>query len=53
MATSRVKVFGVNFADTKPSHVLHQTFVLFLIILLLYTAVNIFADELPSKCDAA
>jgi amino acid transporter len=40
------KVLGVNFADTKPSHILHQTFVLFLIILVLYTVVNIFADRL-------
>jgi amino acid transporter len=41
-----LKVFGVNFADTKPSHILHQTFVLFLFILVLYTLVNIFADRL-------
>src|SRR5436309_2420548 len=41
-----LKVFGVNFADSKPSHILHQTFVLFLIILVLYTVVNIFADRL-------
>src|SRR5206468_11136029 len=41
-----LKIFGEHFADTNPSHVLHQTFVLFLIILLLYTAVNIFADRL-------
>src|SRR5438552_4464709 len=41
-----LNIFGVNFADTKPSHVLHQTFVLFLIILVLYTVVNIFADRL-------
>jgi len=41
-----VEIFGVNFADTKGSHILHQTFVLFLIILILYTVVNIFADRL-------
>src|SRR5438552_17679060 len=46
LALYGAKVFGVNFADTKPSHVLHQTFVLFLIILVLYTVVNIFADRL-------
>src|SRR5438445_3534622 len=46
LALYGAKVFGVNFADTKPSHVLHQTFVLFLIILIGYTAVNIFADRL-------
>src|SRR5712691_4670428 len=41
-----LKIFGVDFADSKPSHILHQTFVLFLIILVLYTVVNIFADRL-------
>jgi amino acid transporter len=41
-----LEIFGVNFADAKPSHILHQTFVLFLIILILYTVVNIFADRL-------
>jgi amino acid transporter len=41
-----VKVFGESFADTKPSHILHQTFVLFLMILVFYTVVNIFADRL-------
>src|SRR5215831_21205305 len=41
-----VEIFGVNFADTNGSHILHQTFVLFLIILVLYTVVNIFADRL-------
>jgi len=41
-----LKIFGVNFADSKPSHILHQTFVLFLIILTFYTIVNIFADRL-------
>jgi amino acid transporter len=41
-----LKIFGEHFADTNPSHILHQTFVLFLIILVLYTLVNIFADRL-------
>src|SRR5438445_769825 len=41
-----LEIFGVNFADSKPSHILHQTFVLFLIILILYTLVNIFAHRL-------
>jgi amino acid transporter len=41
-----LKIFGEHFADTNPSHVLHQTFVLFLIILIGYTVVNIFADRL-------
>src|SRR5439155_6301410 len=38
-----VNVLGVNFGDT--SHVLSETFLLFLIILALYTLVNIFADR--------
>src|SRR6266849_6819899 len=46
LALYGLKIFGVNFADSKPSHVLHQTFVLFLIILVFYTVVNIFADRL-------
>jgi amino acid transporter len=41
-----VKVWGESFADTTPSHILHQTFALFLIILVFYTVVNIFADRL-------
>src|SRR2546423_8301400 len=36
-----LNIFRVNLADTKPSHVLHQPFRLFLIILLLYTAVDL------------
>src|SRR5436309_10678394 len=39
-------VLGINFATTNPSTILHETFLLFLIILVLYTAVNIFADRL-------
>jgi amino acid transporter len=38
-----LNIFGMNFGDTK--HVLGETFVLFLLILLLYTVVNIFADR--------
>jgi amino acid transporter len=38
-----VNVLGVNFGDT--SHILSETFLLFLIILALYTLVNIFADR--------
>src|SRR5437660_1542137 len=41
-----VKVFGFNFTDSNPKHILHATFVLFLIILIGYTVVNIFADRL-------
>jgi amino acid transporter len=40
------KVLGINFATTSHSEILHQTFVLFLIILVFYTVVNIFADRL-------
>jgi amino acid transporter len=42
----RLHVFGFSFADTNPEHILHATFVLFLIILIGYTVVNIFADRL-------
>jgi amino acid transporter len=38
-----LNVLGVNFGDT--THVLSETFLLFLIILALYTLVNIFADQ--------
>ncbi len=38
-----LNIFGVNFGDTN--HILSETFLLFLIILLLYTVVNIFADR--------
>src|SRR5437773_5989942 len=38
-----VNVIGINFADT--SHILSETFLLFLIILAFYTLVNIFADR--------
>jgi amino acid transporter len=38
-----VDVLGLNFADTE--HVLRETWILFALILLLYTVVNIFADR--------
>jgi amino acid transporter len=38
-----VDVFGLNFADTN--HVLRETWILFALILILYTVVNIFADR--------
>ena len=38
-----VDIFGINFGDT--AHILSETFLLFLIILVLYTVVNIFADR--------
>jgi amino acid transporter len=39
-------ILGINFATTNPSTILHETFLLFLLILVLYTLVNIFADRL-------
>jgi amino acid transporter len=39
-----LNVLGINFGDTQ--HILSETFLLFLIILALYTLVNIFADRL-------
>jgi amino acid transporter len=39
-----LNVIGINFADTK--HILSETFLLFMIILALYTLVNIFADRI-------
>jgi amino acid transporter len=39
-----VDIFGIDFSDT--SHVLSETWLLFFIILLLYTVVNIFADRI-------
>jgi amino acid transporter len=37
-------IFGINFGDTE--HILSEQFLLFLIIMVLYTLVNIFADRL-------
>jgi amino acid transporter len=39
-------IFGIDFATANPSTILHQTWLLFLIILIGYTVVNIFADRL-------
>jgi amino acid transporter len=41
-----VNIFGIDFATTNPSTILHETWLLFLIILIGYTVVNIFADRL-------
>jgi amino acid transporter len=41
-----LNVLGINFATTNPSTILHETWLLFLIILIGYTVVNIFADRL-------
>ena len=41
-----LNVLGINFATTNPTTILHETFLLFLIILVGYTVVNIFADRL-------
>jgi amino acid transporter len=41
-----LKIGSIDFATTNPSAVLHHEFVLFLLILVLYTGVNIFADRL-------
>src|SRR6478672_2126114 len=41
-----LKIGSIDFATTNPSAVLHHEFVLFLLILVLYTVVNIFADRL-------
>ena len=41
-----LNVLGINFATTNPKTILHETWLLFLIILIGYTIVNIFADRL-------
>src|SRR5438034_6742052 len=41
-----VTIGGINFATSNTSAILHHQFVLFLIILFLYTVINIFADPL-------
>jgi amino acid transporter len=43
LAIYGVDIFGMNFADTK--HVLGETWLLFFLILVFYTGVNIFADR--------
>jgi amino acid transporter len=39
-----LNIFGVDFGDTE--HILGETFLLFVLIMVLYTLVNIFADRL-------
>ncbi len=46
LASYSVNVFGIDFATTNLSTILHEDFLLFVIILIGYTAVNIFADRL-------
>jgi amino acid transporter len=46
LADYGVNVIGIDFTTSKPSTILHETWLLFLIILIGYTIVNIFADRL-------
>src|SRR5262249_31393763 len=46
LALYGVNVIGINFATTNPTPILHQTLLLFLMILIGYAAVNIFAARL-------
>ena len=46
LALYGVNILGINFATANPTTILHQDFLLFLIILVGYTVVNIFADRL-------
>jgi amino acid transporter len=46
LADYNVHVIGINFATSNPKTILHEDFLLFLIILVGYTVVNIFADRL-------
>jgi amino acid transporter len=46
LADYNLHVIGINFATSNPKTILHETFLLFLIILIGYTIVNIFADRL-------
>jgi amino acid transporter len=46
LADYSVNVLGINFATTNPSTILHEDWLLFLLILIGYTVVNIFADRL-------
>jgi amino acid transporter len=46
LALYGLSIGSIDFATTDPSAVLHHTFVLYLLILVLYTGVNIFADRL-------
>ena len=46
LALYGLNIGSIDFATADPSAVLHHTFVLFLLIVALYTGVNIFADRL-------
>ena len=46
LALYGVNVFGIDFTTANPATILHQDFLLFVIILIGYTVVNIFADRL-------
>jgi amino acid transporter len=46
LALYGLKIGGIDFATADPAASLHHTFVLFLLILVLYTGINIFADRL-------
>jgi amino acid transporter len=46
LADYGVNVLGIDFTTAQPSTILHETWLLFLIILIGYTIVNIFADRL-------
>src|SRR6476469_6359726 len=46
LALYGVSIGSIDFATANPSAVLHHEFVLFLLILVLYTLVNIFADAI-------
>jgi amino acid transporter len=46
LALYGLNVFGIDFGTTNPTTILHQDFLLFVIILIGYTVVNIFADRL-------
>jgi amino acid transporter len=46
LADYNLHVIGINFATANPKTILHETWLLFLIILIGYTVVNIFADRL-------
>src|SRR6266487_4405682 len=46
LAIYGVNIGSINFATSNTSAILHHQFVLFLIILFMYTVINIFADQL-------
>jgi amino acid transporter len=46
LADYGANIFGIDFATTNPSTILHEDWLLFLIIVIGYTGVNIFADRL-------